>query len=484
MASQGWTRRETLYRGVAGLGLLCSLPTSLGRRARTSAALRASAAAPLAPFEAELEVPPTLLRTSSTATHDTYRLDIREGLAEILPGKQTPIYGYDGIHPGPTIRARRGRTTVVHVRNTLGFEQNVHLHGALNPANVDGHPMDLIAPKEVFTYTYPNTQEAATLWYHDHAHGLTARTIYYGLAGFYLLEDELTDELELPREDYDVPLALVDRLFNADGSLKYVRNLDEGLLGDTILVNGKVSPRMAVKRAVYRLRFLNASNARQYQLRLGDGLPMYQIADDGRLLTKPVLRPVIPIAPAERVEVLVDFRDQAAGAELVLTNTAGAGSTADVMRFDVVGKKTEPGTIPASLRPADGPLPAPVADRSWELMFSTSGTVQWQISGAGFDMNRIDARPKLNTTERWSFVNTSARMHPMHLHGTHYKVLSRTGGPIHEADRGWKDTYPVTPGETVTIQPYFAPHTGRFVFHCHNLEHEDEAMMRQMEIVA
>jgi FtsP/CotA-like multicopper oxidase with cupredoxin domain len=116
-------------------------------------------------------------------------------------------------------------------------------------------------------------------------------------------------------------------------------------------------------------------------------------------------------------------------------------------------------------------------------MFATTGTPMWQIGDARFDMDRIDVRPRLNTTERWSFVNNSARMHPMHLHGVHYKVLSRTGGPIHEGDQGWKDTYPVAPGETVTIQPYFAPRTGRFVFHCHNLEHEDQAMMRQMQIV-
>jgi spore coat protein A len=481
-----WTRRVALERGMASIGLFCALRTPLARTnsiQRATPSLRAPDAAAPAPFQTDLQVPPTLLPVSSTPTRDTYQLDIREGLAEIVPGTQTPIYGYDGVYPGPTIRARKDRTTVVNVHNGLRFEQNIHVHGGLVPANVDGYPMDLIAPADSYTYTYPNTQDAATLWYHDHAHGVTAQTLYYGLSGFYLIEDDLTDELALPREDFDVPLLIADRTFNADGSLKYTVNLDEGFLGDTIVVNGSVSPRMAVRRAIYRLRFLNGSNAREYLLQLGDGRPIYQIADDGRLLAKPVLRPSIPLSPAERVEVLVDFRDYKAGTELVLKNTLGVDATANVMRFDVVGTSTVSGRIPAGLRPAES-IPAPVADRTWDLMFSSSGAPMWQISGSGFDVDRIDARPKLGTTERWAFVNRSARVHPMHLHGVHFRVIDRTSGPIHEADRGWKDTFPVLPGETVTVQPYFAPNPGLFVFHCHNLEHQDQSMMRQMLITA
>jgi spore coat protein A, manganese oxidase len=478
-----WTRRDALVRGMASVTLLCALPSSTRPSARTSAFLRASSAAALAPFQTDLQVPPTLVPVSTTGGQDTYRLDIQEGLAEIVPGTETSIYGYEGFYPGPTIRARTGRATVVHVHNRLPFHQNVHLHGGLVPADVDGHPKDVISPGDVFTYTYPNTQDAATLWYHDHAHGLSAQTIYYGLSGFYLLEDDLTNELDLPRDEFDVPLLIADRTFNADGSLRYVPHLDTGMLGDTIVVNGSVSPRMPVRRAIYRLRFLNGSNARIYQLQLGDGVPMYQIADDGALLEKPVLRPSIPLSPAERVEVLVDFRGYKAGTELMLSNALGTDATANVMRFDVVGTASVSGRIPAALRPAER-IPAPVADRTWELMFSTSGTPMWQISGAGYDMDRIDARPKLGTTERWAFVNTSFMEHPMHLHGVHYRVLDRTDGPIHEADRGWKDTYLVPSGQTVRVQPYFASYPGLFVFHCHTLEHQEQSMMRQMQITA
>ena len=255
-----WTRRDAMERGMASIAALCLLPAAATR----TVAVRTSAAAAAEPYQADLQLPPTLVPVSSTATEERFELTIREGRAEIIPGELTPVYGYDGVYPGPTIRARKGRTTVVNVTNGLSFHQNVHLHGGLVPAASDGHPMQLIEPGGSFTYTYPNGQDAATLWYHDHAHGLSARTMFYGLAGFYILEDEVAPDL--PAGDFDVPLVIQDRAFNADGSLRYTEDIDQGFMGDTIVVNGSVSPRFAVKRALYRLRFLNASNARAYEL--------------------------------------------------------------------------------------------------------------------------------------------------------------------------------------------------------------------------
>jgi spore coat protein A, manganese oxidase len=472
-----WTRRDALGRGMASLAMFCALPAVT----QTSAGKRAAAAAAAEPYQAELQVPPTLVPVSATATEDRYEMTIREGRAEILPGTLTPVYGYDGVYPGPTIRARKGRTTVIRQTNALQFQQNVHLHGGLVPAASDGHPMQLIAPGDSFTYTYPNGQDAATLWYHDHAHGLSARTMFYGLAGMYIVEDDLEASLGMPTGDFDVPLIIQDRAFNADGSLRYTENVDEGFLGDTIVVNGTASPRFAVKPALYRLRFLNASNARAYRLQLSGGVPMVQVAGDGSLLEAPVLRTMVPLSPAERIDVLVDFRNLRAGAQVQLTNGLGTGSTATVMRFDVTGRKTDSGRVPAKLRPREA-IPAPVTTRRWDLAFSTSGTPQWQISGIGFDMDRIDARPKLGTTERWLFVNQSHRLHPMHLHGVHFRVLDRSSGALDPGETAWKDTVLVDLGETVIVQPWFAAYRGRYVFHCHNLEHQERAMMLQMEI--
>ena len=477
------TRRAALERGVLSVATLCLLPTATRSSTNTAAVTSQGKAAAAAgtPYQVDLHIPPTLHPTSTTATEDLYDLAIREGKAEIIPGTLTPVYGYDGVYPGPTIRARKGRQSVVRVANRLGFEQNIHLHGGITPAASDGHPMQLIDPGGSFTYTYTNIQDAATLWYHDHAHGLSSRTMFYGLAGFYIVEDDLERTLELPSGDFDVPLVIQDRAFNEDGSLRYTENIDEGFQGDTIVVNGNVSPRFAVKRALYRLRFLNASNARDYSLRLSNGAPLIQVAGDGGLIEAPVSRTAVPLAPAERIDVIVDFRRVRAGTQVRLTNGLGSDGTAEVLRFDVTNANADSGRIPSAMRPRE-PISAPVATRRWDLNFSTSGSPEWQISGIGFDMDRIDARPRLGTTERWLFVNGSHRAHPMHIHGVHFRVLDRSTGAVHAGDRAWKDTVMVGIGETVIVQPRFAPYPGRFVFHCHNLEHQDKAMMLQLEV--
>jgi FtsP/CotA-like multicopper oxidase with cupredoxin domain len=476
-----------MRNGSFSIALLCTFgspaaPT--GKRVVTSAARRAQAGSPFAPFQRDLPIMPELSPVSTRNGVDVYDVDIREGMAEILPGFQTPIYGYEGVYPGPVIRARKGRPAIVRQHNRLSFDTNVHLHGGYVPAAHDGHPMDVIAPGAGFDYTYPNDQDAAFLWYHDHAHGRTARTLYYGLLGTYLLHDQREQELGLPQGEYDVPLVLADHAFNKDGSFRYAENVDLGFRGDTLLVNGAVTPRMRVERRIYRLRFLNASNARSYDLKLGQGRTMLQIASDGGLLESPVARTSFPLHPAERIEVLVDFRGFRAGSEIVLQNTIGEATTRSVMRFDVVGGGgSEEARLPTGRMRTLERLPEPNASRRWDLaLSSTSSGVQWQIADRGFDPMRVDVRPKLGTTELWQWHNPSNRVHPMHLHGMLFRVVERSTGVIHPGERSWKDTVGVLPGETVTVQPWFTPYTGRYVFHCHALEHGDKAMMLQLEV--
>ncbi len=484
--ADAWTRRDMMRNSVASFAVLCSLgDLPVARRGKdqtTSAAMRSQARSPFEPFRRDLPIPPEAVPASRSGGRDVYQQTIREGLAEILPGFETPVYGYDGVYPGPTIRARRDRMTVVERRNELSFAANVHLHGGLQPPSEDGHPEDLIAPGRSLTYDYPNDQDASTMWYHDHSHASGARTIYYGLAGFYLLEDELEEAFDLPRGEFDVPLMLQDRAFNRDGSFRYRENVDLGFRGDTILVNGAVTPRMQVKRRMYRLRFLNASNARDYELRLGRGKRMTQIASDGGLLEFPLPRRTVTLTPAERVEVVIDFRQFKPGTEIVLHNVLGEASTVAVMRFDVEsGGGREEARIPTRFRNF-GPLPSSNAARNWLLTMPTA-EAEWHIDGKAWDPSRIDARPRLGTTELWQWVNRSDRVHPMHIHGCHFRVIERSSGPLHDSDRGWKDTVKVDPQERVTVQPYFASHTGRYVFHCHALEHAHAGMMLQMEVV-
>jgi FtsP/CotA-like multicopper oxidase with cupredoxin domain len=485
-AEEAWTRRDLMRGGMGSFALLCTIGNTslLGRpKVVTSARKRSQAAAPFAPFQRDLPIMPELVPVRRTKDADFYEVAIRQGMADVLPGYQTPIYGYEGVYPGPTIRARKGRTAVVKQTNTLSFDSNVHLHGGYVPAEFDGHPMDVIPPGASFEYRYPNDQDGAYLWYHDHAHGRTARTLYYGLVGTYVLHDDREEELGLPVGEYDVPLVIQDHAFNKDGSFRYAENVDVGFFGDTILVNGAIAPRMAVERRKYRFRILNASNARGYRLVLGGGREMIQVASDGGLLEKPVRRKEIPIFPAERVEVVIDFGKFTPGTQLVLRNEGGEASTTAVMRFDVGrGGGAEEFRVPKRLRRLPE-LPEPNATRRLDLALQSSSTVQWQINGLGFDPARVDIRPRLGSSEIWQFTNPSNRVHPMHLHGMLFRIRERSTGVVHKADRGWKDTVAVQPGERVEVQPWFGPYAGRYVFHCHNLEHGDKAMMLQLEVV-
>jgi FtsP/CotA-like multicopper oxidase with cupredoxin domain len=307
--------------------------------------------------------------------------------------------------------------------------------------------------------------------------------VYQGLAAFYLLEDDDELDLGLPRGKYDVPLMIADRSFNEDGSFRYRFDVEPGFRGDTMLVNGAITPRMTVERRLYRLRFLNASNARNLELRLGNGRAMTQIGTDAGLIQAPVPRTSIPMQPAERVDVLIDFRQFGAGSKIVLHNTAGDGTTSVIMRFDVVRGGAEEFQVPKKLRAVEK-TPPPNAERVWPLDIRGLQKPEWKIDGLSFGTHRIDCRPRLGTTERWTFVNKSVRTHPMHLHGCRFRVISQGGAPPHPADRAWKDTVAVLPNQTVTVEPYFDSFAGVYVFHCHNSEHGDMAMMGNMEVVA
>ena len=481
------TRRESLMYGIGGAAFVCSFTrdqfarpvkgvTAAGRRRRLAGAFD--------PFGADLPVAPVLQPVRRSAKRDEYRITMKEGSAQIVPGLETPIAGYEGTFPGPTIRARTGHPVRVTQVNALGEELVVHLHGGMTPPDSDGHPAHVIAPGTERVYDYPNAQPGATLWYHNHGHGNTGRTVYQGLAAFYVLDDDDESELDLPRGKYDVPLMLADRSFNADGTFRYRFDVEPGFRGDTILVNGAIAPRMRVERRLYRLRFLNASNARPYELVLGNGRKMVQIASDSGLIQKPVARSVIPMQPAERVDVLIDFSQFGVGSKVVLHNRAGEANTTGVMRFDVVGGGgSEDFRVPRRLRRLER-IPRPNAKRVWPLDIGGLAKPTWRIDGLAFGTDRIDCRPRLGTTEDWTFVNNSVRTHPMHLHGCRFRVISQGGKPPHPADRAWKDTVAVLPGETVVVRPYFDGFPGRYVFHCHNSEHGDQAMMGNMEVVA
>jgi len=482
---RGLTRRQAITRGFAGAAFVCSfrfdkLARVAGGR-KSAAAIIASANGPFDPFLVDVPRPPVKLPVKRTATHDIYEIVMKQATANILPGLQTPITGFDGIFPGPTIQATRGRKVRVTQVNRSGRSMVVHLHGGVTEQASDGHPMDIIPDGTQRDYDYASVQRGGQLWYHDHSHGEVALTLYAGMAGMYTIRDPAEDELALPQGDYDVPLMITDRSFNADGSFRYQLDLDMGFHGDTILINGAVAPRMKVEQRLYRLRFLNASNARSYNLTLGNNRQMIQIAGDGGLLTQPMRRTLIPIYPAERVEIVVDFRQFGVGSKVVLHNQGGEATTQTMMRFDVVKGGAEEARVPKLLAEPES-LPPVNAQRNFVLGFRSSGGAQWQINGQGYDMDRVDAMPRLGTTELWTFDNQSPHPHPMHTHLAHFQIQSIDGRPPSIAEASWKDVVAVQPGAKVVVRPYFDYFTGLFPFHCHTAEHGDNNMMGQMQV--
>jgi spore coat protein A len=504
--------------GAATLGTVAGC----GRTASTDqTAVLLPSATPLPErFTVPFVVPPVKRPIAREAGLTTYEIVQRTARAEILPGLSTEIMGYDGLLPGPTIRARRGERVRITHRNRLTVPTVVHLHGGHTPADSDGYPIDLVLPeieggahhgglhtdetgvitKGSRTYDYPNDQPAATLWYHDHRMDFTGPQVWRGLAGLHLITDEVEEALDLPGGDRDIPLMIMDRSFGADGSLRYPALDPEladppgvygdyvaGVLGDVILVNGRPWPELEVDAVRYRFRIVNASNARRYRLALDppppSGPSFVQIGSDGGLLDAPVGHDAIQLAAAERFDVVVDFGAYPVGSAITVTNALGVGSTDAVLRFRVVRAARETSRVPARLAEIEPLVPAPGATvREWRFSRGgAGGPAHWVINGLAFDPSRMDARPRLGEVEIWRFQTDLH--HPVHVHLSPFQVRRRGNRGPGEWDRGWKDTIDLAPLETAEVAIRFDDHLGRFLLHCHNLEHEDMMMMSAFETV-
>ncbi|ADB34963.1 Bilirubin oxidase [Kribbella flavida DSM 17836] len=498
------------FLGVAGAATLagCGLDPSPGQ---TAELLTSDVPLPDA-FKVPLPIPPVKRPVRSDAKADYYRVVQRKASLEILPGLKTEVLGYDGLLPGPTFDVRSGRTTVVEHVNQLDVPTVVHLHGGHTPASSDGWPLDLLMPPgghqehtghhgmtggDVKTgsrsYTFPNTQRAATLWYHDHRMDYTAPQVYRGLFGLHLVRDHEEDALPLPAGEREIPLVLADRAFAADGSFRYPARKDgpgveskymEGVIGDVLLVNGAPWPVLEVDAARYRFRVLNAANARRYELALDRGPAKFvQIGSDGGLLAAPVEHETVVIAPAERFDLVVDFSQYEVGTEITLLNKLDSGRAGEVMRFVVARKAADDSAIPAKLSTyAERTEPAGAVRRQWRFRRGSAGGHEgWTINGKPFDPQEMQATVPLDQDEIWSFVTDVH--HPVHVHLAPFQVLRRGGGGPGRYDQGWKDTVDVRPAEVVEVLIRFTAHRGKYLIHCHNLEHEDMAMMAGFETV-
>ena len=439
--------------------------------------------------------------------------------------KPTRMWGFNGGVPGPTFDVRSGQEILVEWANELpekhflpidnklsgaGKDEPevrtvVHLHGGKTAPESDGYPEDWVVPGKSQLYQYPNQQDAAMLWYHDHAMGINRLNIYAGLFGAYLLRDGVEDSLNLPSGEYEIPLLISDRLLTPEGQLFYpVSDKVDApwvpeVFGDAILVNGKLFPYLDVGARKYRFRVLNASNGRFCHLSFANGATFQQIGTDQGLLPAPLALKTLLMAPGERVDLIVDFSEHR-GEELILKSDAFV-----IMQFRVAGDKVnDTSTLPAALR-AVAKIPQSEAVQTRELSLNeyqnrVAEPVLMLLNGTYWHQP-ITEKPVLNSTEIWTFINPTDDAHPIHLHLVRFQILDRrrfdvprymgnqglrfTGDPIppEPSEAGWKDTVRANPGAVTRIIVHFEGYAGRYVWHCHILEHEDNEMMRPYQVL-
>jgi FtsP/CotA-like multicopper oxidase with cupredoxin domain len=507
------TRREVLKAGgitVLGTAGVAALPWGSSVGARSASRLDESRLP--VPFRAAFTRPPVLrpwktTRDSDGRLVDHFSVTERAGTARIVPGLSTPVWGYGGMAPGPTIPVERGRPTVMRVRNHLperhpildhAFTTSLHLHGSGSLPEYDGYADDITAPGFYKDYHFPNFQPARTLWYHDHGVHHTAPNVYTGLYAQYQMHDPAERAL-LPQGEFDVPLIVGDAMFATDGTLAYDDNSDSGLWGDVILVNGRAWPVMKVRRRVYRFRVLNAAISRSFRFQIGAGDPVTLVCTDGGLMPKAQEISQWRHGNAERYEILVDFRRYRPGRRVFLRNLSNPNNrdydhTDKVMAFDVTDAPVDRGDptwnrLPDTLAGSHVMnLQESQATRTRRLEFHHEGSL-WMINGRTWqdvidsDYQGLVADPALNGIEIWELTNPHGGwFHPVHIHLIDFRILSRNGRPPYDFERGPKDVAYVGENETVRVLCQFAPHRGRYMVHCHNLVHEDHDMMSQFGV--
>ncbi|MGX2041196.1 multicopper oxidase family protein [Methylocaldum sp. MU1018] len=517
-------------------------------------------------------------------------LAVRQGAVSILPGEATRVQQYaakllrgpketlaelPASYLGPIIRLHKGQKVRIHLRNELMEPTITHWHGMHVPALMDGHPMYAIDPGETFVYEFEVLNRAGLNIYHPHPHEITARQVYYGLAGGLIVNDEEEARLDLPSGEYEIPIILQDRRFNAQNQLIYGAHMHDrmmGFYGDRILVNGRPDFELDVASRAYRLRFLNGSTARIYKLGWSDGTPVTVIGVDGGLLESPENFPYVMLAPGERLDVWADFSGRPKGAELTMRSLPfsgvlpkmaehmmrgggrggmgggmmggmgmmGAtalpvGSDYPLFKIRVARETGDSPKLPNRLSKIDRytlndvanpnrPVPIAISESPMAMLLNGRpyafndvqpgeripvDTVQLLeifhaqggghgghlMGGMGHGMGGMRGRMMGRMGghgEGQGMGMMFSMAHPIHLHGQQFQIISRTVGGERADDYatvkdglvtgGWKDTVLVMPGERVRIIKPFYDFKGVFMYHCHNLEHEDMGMMRDFSI--
>ncbi|MEJ8561126.1 multicopper oxidase domain-containing protein [Yoonia sp. GPGPB17] len=422
-------------------------------------------------------------------------------------------FGINHSYLGPVLRVKQGQTLPFNVTNNIGDVSTIHWHGLHIPGDVDGGPHQEIEDGAVWSPDVPVVQRASMNWFHSHMHGKTAQQTYNGLAGVLLVEDDSSLDADLPKTYGvdDFTLILQDKTFDATGRMTYALSaevFEDGFQGDTIVVNGVIAPvAQSVPTGLVRLRILNACNARFLELSMQTG-PVTVIASDGGFLSSPVEAESILMSPGERYEVLIDMGivgtnalnvNWGEDAEGFFANLFGGNPTTTALVLNRSADQGFTGAIPTQLANLSPPNRSDATvTRSFELQMDVGAdlaalAMAWDnfcgnanamaINGQPMKMDRIDETVRKGDTEIWR-ISVDDMLHPFHIHGCSFRILSQSGATPPSYAQGWKDMVHVEEGwsEVLVRFDYDAPDAAPYMYHCHILEHEDCGMMGQFTV--
>jgi len=429
------------------------------------------------PAASPLYVPPLLTadRSEGAARFD---LSIGRSTHQFVGGVDTDTISYNGLGLlGPTLEVWAGERVQIDVTNELDGVTTTHWHGADLPAAADGGPHSTIEPGETWSPEFDVIQPAATLWYHPHRKDLTAEQVYLGGAGMLIVRDDNELAASLP-QTYgvdDIPVILQDRNFTPDGQLDFaIDPAGRGRHMEALTVNGTIDPFIEVPSGLVRLRLLNGSQARVYDLSV-DGSPMHKIASDGGYLEAPVELERLDLAPGDRAEIIIDV-----GTEPIALLDANFDR---VLELRPNGEEPADTALPVKLADIDRITDDEIAvDRTFEMKQEGD---HWGINGEIMDMGVVNETIKFGDTERWT-ITVDNGQHVFHVHQTQFQILSINGKPPPPEDAGWEDSVWVNGNREVVIAARFDTYTNPdipYMFHCHVLDHEDLGMMGQFQVL-
>jgi FtsP/CotA-like multicopper oxidase with cupredoxin domain len=510
MSKEEYSRRQFL--GYTGAGLLSTFPRlTFAQQGRVVQAATVD-------FNPDIEINLTA-KSARVPIYLGPETLVWKFHADLVKGPAGTLKEVPNSYLGPVFNFKQGQKIRIHFSNQIPQRCIVHWHGLHVPQVMDGHPMYAIDSGNSYVYEFTVVNRAGMYWYHSHTHELTAKQVYSGLAGLIIVSDDNEVKLALPNGAKDLPIVIQDRSFTEENKLRYTSHMREhmmGFLGEEILVNGHPDFQLSVSQGVYRLRLINGSNSRIYKLAWSDQSSFTVIGTDGGLLEKPVRRNYITLAPAERVEIWVDFREKELGSIQTLISlpfesmrrhmgsSLSEGSEFSIMKVKVTEaeKVADSRELPDTLSTINSLGLADVINPELPMTIALRmRRMNWWLNGEDFEM--MEATPsehvQLNSHHLIQFDNgyqTRGGMrlpHPMHLHGQQFQIIKREINPNFQnaydtlskgfVDNGWKDTVLVMPGERVTIVKPFEDFKGLFLYHCHNLEHEDMGMMRNFDVV-